>query len=80
MARSISILPSGLLPGRSSSRDLVHRTSGRSDTCLGRTCMKWGADGELSALDLQLVLERLSRVDQCADALHNNIQPRSNHA
>lgn len=32
-------------------------------TCLGRTCMKWSADGELTALDVQLVLERLVAVD-----------------
>jgi hypothetical protein len=32
-------------------------------TCLGRTCMKWSADGELTALDGQLVLERLMAVD-----------------
>ncbi|MEI7953474.1 MAG: hypothetical protein WCH37_12495 [Synechococcaceae cyanobacterium ELA182] len=33
-------------------------------TCLGRTCLKWSADGELTALDLGLVLERLAQVDQ----------------
>ena len=38
--------------------------------CLGRTCMKWGADGELTALDLHLVLERLARVDQEVAALN----------
>jgi hypothetical protein len=27
--------------------------------CLGRTCLKWGSDGELADLDLCLVLERL---------------------
>jgi hypothetical protein len=32
------------------------QTPGASD-CLGRTCMKWGSDGELAALDLCLVLE-----------------------
>lgn len=31
--------------------------------CLGRTCMKWGADGELTELDLRLILERLGAVD-----------------
>jgi hypothetical protein len=41
----------------------------RHDTCLGRTCLQWGADGELCAPDLQLVLERLSRVDGCARGL-----------
>lgn len=35
-----------------------------SSTCLGRTCMKWSSDGELTALDLCLVLERLAKVDQ----------------
>jgi len=34
-----------------------------SRTCLGGTCLKWSADGELSALDLGLVLERLAQVD-----------------
>jgi len=32
--------------------------------CLGRTCLKWGEDGELTALDLSLVLGRLAQVDQ----------------
>lgn len=32
--------------------------------CLGRTCLKWGPDGELTALDLSLVMERLAQVDQ----------------
>ena len=31
--------------------------------CLGRTCLKWGADGELTALDLSLVMQRLAQVD-----------------
>lgn len=31
--------------------------------CLGRTCLKWSCDGELTALDLGLVLERLAQVD-----------------
>ena len=35
-----------------------------SRSCLGSTCLKWGADGELTALDLNLVLERLALVDQ----------------
>lgn len=38
--------------------------------CLGRTCLKWGADGELAALDLSLVMERLAQVDQAVAALH----------
>jgi hypothetical protein len=36
------------------------------DRLLGRSVMKWGADGELSALDLQQILARLSSVDQQA--------------
>ena len=32
-------------------------------TCLGRTCMKWGDDGELSYLDFLLVMERLCKAD-----------------
>jgi len=35
-----------------------------SRSCLGRTCLKWSADGELSSLDLALVLDRLAQVDQ----------------
>jgi hypothetical protein len=31
--------------------------------------MKWGADGELSALDLQSILLRLSVVDEQASTL-----------
>lgn len=38
-------------------------------TCLGRTCLKWQADGELTALDWQLVLQRLALVDQDATDL-----------
>ena len=34
------------------------------DTCLGRTCLKWSSDGELTSVDLSLVLERLAQVDQ----------------
>ncbi len=33
-------------------------------SCLGRTCMKWGSDGELTAQDMNLVMERLAQVDQ----------------
>lgn len=36
--------------------------SGR--TCLGRTCLQWSADGELTSVDLLFVLERLAQVDQ----------------
>jgi hypothetical protein len=37
-----------------------HEASG---SCLGRTCMKWTADGELSDIDFQLILQRLRDVD-----------------
>jgi len=43
-----------------------------ASSCLGRTCMKWGMDGELSALDLDLVMERLARVDQDVAALRQD--------
>ncbi len=43
-----------------------------SRTCLGRTCLKWSADGELSSLDLSLVLERLAQVDQEVTGLSQN--------
>ena len=37
----------------------------------GSSCMKWGADGELSAIDLQYILQRLSAVDEQASTLMN---------
>jgi hypothetical protein len=37
--------------------------------CLGRTCLKWSADGELTSIDLLLVLERLAQVDQQVSGL-----------
>ena len=43
-------------------KDSIHRPN--AGDCLGRTCLKWSADGELTALDLSLVLERLAQVDQ----------------
>ena len=43
---------------------MIHPSS-----CLGRTCMKWAADGELTALDLELVLQRLAHVDQAVATL-----------
>ncbi len=36
---------------------------------IGRSVMKWGRDGELSALDLQSILQRLSAVDDQAASL-----------
>lgn len=38
-------------------------------TCLGRTCLKWGDDGDLTSVDLLLVLERLAQVDQAVTGL-----------
>lgn len=35
-----------------------------ANSCLGRTCLKWSPDGELSTLDLALVMGRLAQVDQ----------------
>ena len=35
------------------------------------TALKWGCDGELSALDLHRILERLSAVDPAAEDLLN---------
>lgn len=37
--------------------------STQPSNCLTRTCLKWTADGELTPLDLKLVLERLAAVD-----------------
>ncbi len=37
--------------------------------CLGRTCLKWSANGELTSIDLLLVLERLAQVDQQVSGL-----------
>jgi hypothetical protein len=41
--------------------------------CIGLTCLKWSADGELSAFDLRLVLGRLARVDRHVAAIWGNI-------
>ena len=40
--------------------------------CLGLTCLKWRGNGELSALDLRLVMDRLARVDRHVAALCQN--------
>jgi len=37
--------------------------------CLGRTCLKWGADGELTDVDLNLLMQRLAVVDPEVTAL-----------
>jgi hypothetical protein len=36
---------------------------GLGPTCIGRTCLHWGDDGELSDPDYQLIVQRLCRVD-----------------
>jgi hypothetical protein len=43
-----------------------------ASSCLGRTCLKWGVDGELTALDLALVMERLAQVDQDVASLRQD--------
>jgi hypothetical protein len=47
-------------------------TDRQDSSCLGRTCLKWGADGELAPVDLLLVLERLAQVDQEVTGLRQN--------
>jgi hypothetical protein len=42
---------------------------GRHTSCLGRTCMKWRQDGELTELDFRLVLQRLVEADAEAGGL-----------
>ena len=38
-------------------------------TALASTSLKWGHDGELSAVDLERILERLAAVDPVAEQL-----------
>jgi hypothetical protein len=45
-------------------------------SCLGRTCLKWGVDGGLTSLDLELVLQRLAQVDQDVAALRQETLDR----
>jgi len=47
----------------------AHGSQASDDGPLGRSVMKWGADGELSALDLQQILARLSSSDAQAAGL-----------
>ncbi|MCS5691161.1 hypothetical protein NZK33_04070 [Cyanobium sp. FGCU-6] len=47
-----------------------------ASSCLGRTCLKWGVDGELTALDLDLVMERLAQVDHDVAALRRDTLDR----
>ncbi len=55
--------------GRETMITTTTTTTRGSASCLGRTCLKWQADGELTPLDLRLVLERLAQVDQDATVL-----------
>ena len=52
-------------------RELGFSLSASADASEAPSCMKWGQDGELSAVDLQGILSRLSAVDQQASQLMN---------
>jgi hypothetical protein len=39
---------------------------GDGGVCLGRTCLSWQSNGELSPTDVSLILERLCQVDEQA--------------
>jgi len=41
------------------------------------TTLKWASDGELSALDLERILERLMAVDPAAQPLSRALQAQS---
>jgi hypothetical protein len=41
------------------------------------TTLKWASDGELSALDLERILARLSAVDPAAQELFSQLQTQS---
>lgn len=61
-------------PGAGQAGQPQAEVQARSDggVCLGRTCLSWQADGELSPTDVHLVLERLCLVDvQACQALHD---------
>lgn len=48
--------------------------------CLGLTCLKWSATGELEALDRQLVLERLATADFSLCPIgHCSVDEQSSH-
>ena len=50
------------------------KNGGAARDCLGSTCMKWTASGELSELDLHRVMERLARVDHNLAEVDTNAQ------
>jgi hypothetical protein len=47
---------------------MTKRHTPSSNDCLGRTCLKWQSNGELSDLDLSLVLARLQEAETMAAA------------
>ncbi len=56
---------------RSGSMPLANKSIS-TGCCIGPTCLKWSADGELSAFDLRFVLGRLARVDRHVAAIWGN--------
>jgi len=59
---------------RSALKEVIHTprpvaTAAVAADCLGRTSLKWSADGELTSIDLHLVLERLAQADQQVSGL-----------
>jgi hypothetical protein len=68
------------------SEDITRRNGGvvshsisdnlRPSSCLGRTCLKWGDDGELSDRNAQLIVRRLVQVDRQAAALLERLPGR----
>lgn len=50
------------------------------EDCLGRTCLKWSANGELTAVDLSLVMARLALVDRDVANLVQNDNTSLNRA
>ncbi|KEF41649.1 MAG: hypothetical protein ER33_10270 [Cyanobium sp. CACIAM 14] len=46
------------------------------DTCMGRTCLTWRTDGELSERDHALILQRLCEADAQACGLPEAFNPQ----
>jgi hypothetical protein len=47
-----------------------------ASSCLGRPCMTWSDDGEWEAMDLDMVLKRLAKVDLDVAALRQHTVSR----
>ena len=69
-----SAIPTDVPPGQSTKLNTV-QGGVMADTlyqsranCLGQSCLRWDANGELSPEDRRLVLERLLRADGCTSA------------